>query len=519
MRIYSLFGASLIIFVALLISCSTPTPKDLSQENIIPKPVEVSPTGSSFRITENTEIIFAQESEEMEMISEYFVQLIKPATGFDLNVNFNKEAAGDCFYFEVSNGLPDIGDEGYILEITDELVKLTANNAKGIFNGIQTIRQLFPAEIESPTKSDLAWELASGKIVDYPLYSYRGAMLDVSRHFFGVDDVKKYIDYLARYKMNILHLHLSDDQGWRIEIKKWPKLTEIGGSTEVGGGSGGFYTQEQYADLVNYANERFITIIPEIDMPGHTNAALASYAELNCDDQARELYTGTEVGFSTFCTDKEIVYEFINDVVSEISALTTGPYFHVGGDESHSTAKEDYIYFINRVEDIVYSHGKQMIGWDEIATTELNENSIAQFWATKENAIEAVNQGVKVIMSPASRAYLDMKYDSTTELGLKWAGLIEVDHGYNWDPATMVPGLGQESILGIESPLWTETVTNIDELEYLVFPRLLGYAEIGWTPAENRNWDDYKARLGNQAKRFKILDINFYPSKQVDWQY
>jgi hexosaminidase len=360
--------------------------------------------------------------------------------------------------------------------------------------------------------------IPAGFISDFPEYGYRGAMLDVSRHFFGVEDVKRFIDFIAMYKMNALHLHLSDDQGWRIEIKSWPKLTEIGGSTEVGGGEGGFFTQEDYSELVNYAQDRHIIIVPEIDMPGHTNAALASYPELNCNGKATELYTGIEVGFSTLCTDKEITYQFVDDVVREISALTPGPFFHIGGDESHVTAHDDYVYFINRVQKIVESHGKRVAGWDEIANASLIEDAVVQFWADVENTVMGVEQGAKVIMSPAKKAYLDMKYDSTTHLGLHWAGYIEVDSAYIWNPATYIKGVTKENILGIEAPLWTETITTMDELEYMVFPRLPGYAEIGWTAPESRNWDEYKNRLARHGKRFDAYEIDFYKSKLVPWE-
>jgi hexosaminidase len=318
--------------------------------------------------------------------------------------------------------------------------------------------------------------------------------------------------------MNVLHLHISDDQGWRIEIKSWPNLTTHGGSTQVGGEKGGFYTQEQYTDIVNYALDRNITIIPEIDMPGHTNAALASYAELNCNGKATELYTGTEVGFSTLCTDKKITYKFIDDVIRELAALTPGPYIHIGGDESLVTPLKDYIPFINKVQDIVKSHGKQVIGWDEIAKASLIDNSVVQFWADDENTKMGIEQGAKVIMSPAKKAYLDMQYDSTTVLGLHWAGYIEVDTGYIWNPETLVEGISKENILGIEAPLWSETVTNIDEIEYLVFPRLPGYAEIGWSATPARNWDDYKIRLAKHGKRMEAMDINFYRSGLVPWE-
>jgi hexosaminidase len=339
----------------------------------------------------------------------------------------------------------------------------------------------------------------------------------VARHFFQVDDVKRYIDLIALYKMNVMHLHLSDDQGWRIEIKRWPKLTSKGGSTQVDGGEGGFYTQEQYADIVKYAAEKYITVIPEIDMPGHTNAALASYDELNCSNKVTELYTGTDVGFSSLCTSTEITYQFIADVLGELAALTPGPYLHIGGDESHVTKLEDYIPFVNRVQGIVIGLGKKVIGWDEIALSTLNPETVVQYWAKEENAKKGVKQGAKVIMSPAANAYLDMQYDSTTKLGLHWAGYLEVDKGYNWDPAKIVPGIERKNILGIEAPLWTETVTKMDELEYMVFPRLPGFAEIGWSAPAMRNWNEYKVRLGRQAERFRALQVDYYPSKTVPW--
>lgn len=343
-------------------------------------------------------------------------------------------------------------------------------------------------------------------------------MLDVARHFFGIGDVKRFINLIALYKINYLHLHLSDDQGWRIEIKSWPNLAIHGGSTQVGGGAGGYYTQEQYTDLVQYAKERYITIVPEIDMPGHINSALASYAELNCNGKATNLYTGIEVGFSTLCTNKEITYKFVNDVVKELAALTPGPYIHIGGDESHATKREDYIPFVKRVQDIVIANGKQAIGWDDIAISGLKTGTIAQYWANAKNATSAVSQGTKLILSPAQKAYVDMKYDSTTTLGQSWAGYIEVDSAYIWDPATIIPGVGKEQILGIEPALWTEKITSMDDIEYMVFPRLPGYAEIGWTPSSLRNWSEYRERLGKQAARLKVLGVDYYRSRLVPWE-
>ena len=377
----------LLMFLGVL-SCTPPKSMDLLKESIIPVPVSVIATNSSFAITGKTNIYIQQKDfEKLKSSGKYFADLLSLPTGFAIQVKASeKMPRSGNFYFCLSEEDTELGDEGYELIITEKLVKLSAARPAGIFRGIQTMRQLLPARIEQPDVQEGLWLLATGIIRDFPEYSFRGSMLDVSRHFFSVDEVKRYIDLLAYYKLNVLHLHLSDDQGWRIEIKSWPKLTVHGGSTEVGGGDAGFYTQEEYKEIVRYAGERYITIIPEIDMPGHTNAALASYAELNCNGKATDLYTGTKVGFSTLCTGKEVTYQFIDNVIGELAAMTPGPYIHIGGDESHVTPLKDYIPFINRVQEIVRSHGKQVIGWDEIAHASLKENTVVQFWARAENA-------------------------------------------------------------------------------------------------------------------------------------
>lgn len=508
----------LIGLITLQLSVSALFSKPLSGLGIIPKPVSYIPAKGTFTITEKCAIFVEEGSAEVVQIGRFLAGYLNPATGFNLLVKASGETpkAGNILLSLTSTD-PKLGEEGYTLTINSDGIKLTAAKPAGLFNGIQTIRQLLPAKIEHSFLQSGPWSIPAGTIRDFPQYSFRGVMLDVARHFFQVDDVKRYIDLIAAYKMNVMHLHLSDDQGWRIEIKKWPKLTQIGGSTQVGGEKGGFYTQEQYADIVKYAAERYITVIPEIDMPGHTNAALASYPELNCNDKATELYSGTEVGFSSLCTGKEITYRFIQDVLGELAALTPGPYLHIGGDESHVTKLEDYIPFVNKVQEIVSGLGKQVIGWDEIALTTLKPNSFVQYWAKAENAQKGVKQGAKVIMSPAANAYLDMQYDSTTHFGLNWAGYIEIDKGYNWNPETLVPGIGKANILGVEAPIWTETITKMDELEYMVFPRLPGYAEIGWSAPAVRNWAEYRVRLAGQEERFKALQIDYYPSKKVPW--
>lgn len=516
-------------------------PTNLATENLIPKPALVTASGGVFELTNESEIYYQENSPELRQIGQYLANKLNIVTDFNTKVMATAvEPPSGNIYLSLDESEVDLKDEGYRLTITEDLVTVTGHKPAGVFYGIQTIRQLLPTKIESTAVADGPWEIATGTIQDYPTYAWRGSMLDVARHFFSVEDVKRYIDLISTYKMNVLHLHLSDDQGWRIEIKSWPNLAVHGGSTEVGGGPGGYYTQEQYKDIVKYAQDRYVTIIPEIDFPGHINAALASYGELNGgtivplegalkaeasqkadlgkqDNMPTALYIGTAVGWSTLRLEKEATFRFVNDVLRELAAITPGPYLHIGGDEAHVTKKQDYITFINKFKNIVESHGKKMIGWEEIAQANIDSSVIAQHWSSQKYGQLAVEKGSRIIMSPARKCYLDMKYDSTTQLGLRWAGYIEVDTAYSWDPATLISGIERENIIGIEAPLWSETITNMEEIEYMVFPRLLGYAEIGWSLPSGRNWDEYKVRLGKHHERLKALQINYYPSPLVPW--
>ncbi|HUF64643.1 MAG TPA: beta-N-acetylhexosaminidase [Gemmatimonadaceae bacterium] len=486
--------------------------------NLVPAPRSVLLSATdSFVVLPQTVIGIDSEGDSVGLVARHLAELVgRGFGGGPLRI-----AAGNgSGHNTIALGLAPAGTmpaEGYELTIAPGGVTIAGGSAAGLFYGSQTLRQLLPPVAESRT-AGTAMALPVGRIVDSPRFEWRGAMLDVSRHFLPAADVKRYIDLMALHKLNRLHLHLSDDQGWRIQIRSWPNLTARGGSTQVGGGPGGFYTQAEYADLVSYAHDRFITVVPEIDMPGHTNAALASYAVLNCDGVARPLYTGTRVGFSALCVQRETTYKFVDDVVREIAALTPGPYFHIGGDEVERLTAAQYRTFIERVEKIVHSHGKQMIGWGEIAPANLSATTIVQHWKPNSNPRVAVARGSKVIMSPANRIYLDMKYDSTTRLGLTWAGVTEIWDAYGWDPATFITGVPEESILGVEGPLWSETVVTIRDFEYLAFPRLAAVAEIGWTPQAQRNWDDFRRRLGAQGPRWRALGINFHRSPRVPWQ-
>jgi hexosaminidase len=327
-------------------------------------------------------------------------------------------------------------------------------------------------------------------------------MLDPARHFLTVKEVEQYIDLLALYKMNVLHLHLTDDQGWRIQINSRPNLTAVGSLSQVGGGRGGFYTQQDYQEIVRYAQARYITIVPEIEMPGHSSAATKSYPEVSCS--------------STFCVDKEETYALLDDVVREVSAITPGPYFHIGGDEVVGLTPEQYAHFIERVEPIVNKYGKLMIGWEEIAKAHLKPSTIVQQWKS-DSATAALKYGSKLIFSPSDKAYLDMKYTATTELGLTWAAMIEVNTAYNWDPASYMPGVTEQNIVGIEPPIWGETVRNIAAVEYLAMPRLVALAEVAWTPQSLREWQGFRSRLAAHAPRWNYLGVNYYRSPLVPW--
>ncbi len=480
-------------------------------DTLIPVPVSVTAGEGAFTLTAETKI-YVDTTPGVEELGAYLADALRPATQYEFPV-IPTMASPDAGHITLTmvGAEPALGDEGYKLAITETGVTLVAYRPAGLFWGIQTLRQLFPPRIEHETAQPGPWTLPTCTIWDQPRFAWRGLMLDVSRHFFTVEEVKRYIDLLAYYKLNRLHLHLTDDQGWRLMIQAWPRLAEYGGSTAVGGAAGGFYTQEAYTEIVTYAQQRHIMIVPEIDMPGHTNAALASYPALNCDGQAPDLYTGTDVGFSSLCIDKELTYEFVDDVVRELAALTPGPYLHIGGDEAHSTETSDYIRFVERVQQIVAAHNKVMIGWEEISQTTLTPTTVAQHWHS-DQAQAAVQQGNAVILSPASRVYLDMKYDADTPLGLDWAGKVNVRAAYDWDPATQVVGVTESDMLGIEAAVWTETLDTTADLDYMIFPRLLGHAEIGWSPQEKRAWETYKQRLSAHGPRLDIWQVNAYRS-------
>jgi hexosaminidase len=417
--------------------------------------------------------------------------------------------AGGGIRLELS-GPEELGAEGYRLEITASGVTLRAAQQAGLFWGVQTLRQLAAGDGVLP----------GGVIEDRPRFAYRGAMLDLARHFFTVEEIKAHLDLLVQFKINHLHLHLTDDQGWRLEIPGWPRLTEIGGGPGTGcdGAGPGFLTLADYADVVAYAAERFVTVVPEIDMPGHVNAALVAYPELTVDGQPVAPRTDAEVGYSSLAAGKEETYAFVETVIKTLADATPGPYLHLGGDECLSMPAEDYRAFLSRVLPLPGKYGKRAIGWHEIAASGLPEGTVVQYWRPEQQDAgvdAAVTAGRAVIMSPADRVYLDMKYDADTRLGLDWAGLVPVRRAYDWDPALRLPGVTEDALLGVAAPLWSETLRSVADVQFLTFPRLPAVAEVGWTSQAGRDWESFRERVALFAPRWEAAGVSYFRSPEI----
>jgi hexosaminidase len=481
---------------------------------VVPAPVSETAGGTAFTLAASATL-----TSDDAAVGGYLAGILRASTGYALPLTVNAATPGSVA-LELTGAPGSVGPEGYQLTSGAGGVVIRAQQPAGLFHGVQTLLQLLPPAVMSGSVRPGPWTVPGGTVLDYPRFAYRGAMLDVARHFFTVAQVERYIDELALYKINYLHLHLSDDQGWRIAVDSWPQLAAYGGSTEVGGGPGGSYTKADYTAIVAHAASRYMTVVPEIDMPGHTNAALASYPQLNCDGVAPSLYTGTNVGFSSLCVPLPLTYTFIDQVVGELAALTPGPYLHIGGDEAASTPASDYTSFIGQAQQIVAAHGKTVIGWHDITKASLLPSSVAQFWGTSTtdgNVANAAAHGTKVIMSPANKAYLDMKYTHKTKLGQTWAGLIEVNTAYGWDPGTYLTGVTGASVLGVEGSLWTETIVTSADIDTMAFPRLPALAELAWSPWSTHDVTAFDQRLAAQGPRWKTMSLTYYNSPQIPW--
>ena len=503
---------------------------------IIPLPQQYEETQGNFTLKPETRFVLAQADEKAADSTEVVASEFRKSTGYDLPVVQGEEGKSGDIIIRL-DGEAVTEEEGYQLSVTADGVTITAKSAGGVYYGLQSLRQMFPGQIESDTLvSDVAWTAPCADISDEPTYGYRGMHLDVSRHFFPVEEVKRQIDHMSQYKINKLHMHLSDDQGWRLEIKNNPdvvdkdgnpvdfsNLTELGASTSCdhNGVRAGYYTQEEFKDIVAYAAERNMEIIPEFDMPAHAWAALVSMPMLNSTEDGKphangydntKPYQGWDVGWASLECRNENTYIFIDEVFRQVSEISPSVYIHVGGDEAHVTAHDYYVYFVNRVTQIAQKYGKTPIGWQNYdAAVEDKENTITQYWNTGD---QRALDGVTYIASPADHAYLDMKYDASCSLGLQWAGYAPVDDTYNWDPTDFGSA---DQFIGVEGALWAETLADPEHIDYMYYPRLPGIAEVAWTPKENRSWDEYKERIAQHKDRLDSLEIG-YKEDTLIWE-
>ncbi|GAB6939194.1 family 20 glycosylhydrolase [Isoptericola variabilis] len=405
--------------------------------------------------------------------------------------------------------------ERYTLRVTTTGVEATAPELVGLLHAVRTLRQLVPAGDVGERR-----EVPAVVVHDAPRYRWRGLSFDVVRHWFAPEDIRAVVDLVGAFKLRVLHLHLTDDQGWRIETPSRPEL-EKASDSQVGGGTAGFLTVDDFRELQEYAAARFVTIVPEFDMPGHINAATQVYGSLTKDGLATEPYEGIEVGFSRLWFDNPATEPFLRDVIGDIAAMTHGEWVHVGGDEVLTMEVEEFAKFVELAGRIVREHGKTPIFWQEGARGPVEPGTLLQYWEPKGEEfarfVAAAQAGARFIMSPGNHAYLDMKYTPEHELGLHWAGYVELRDSYDWEPTAVIDGLPADAVEGVEAAVWTETITTRDELFSMLLPRLGAVAEVAWSAPERKDWDAFRARTAAQAPAWRAGGWAFHETPQVDW--
>jgi hexosaminidase len=522
---------------------------------IIPEPVSVYKKSGTFKLPENV-VIQAPKNIDLKQSISFLTERITTATGRTVS---NLTVSTHPTIKLILNTHKDtvLKTEGYKLNVNTNQIVVTANTATGIFYGVQSLIQLFPAQIESKELvKNTVWELPCVDVTDYPKLSWRGLMLDVSRHFFTKEEVKQYIDNMARYKFNVLHWHLTDDEGWRIEIKGLPKLTEIGAWSVKKTGTfgdftpptpdeprnyGGFYTQEDIKEVVKYAQERFVNILPEVDVPGHSLAIIASYPELSCTPEAvnYKVRSGERIMDwsrgapplamvdNTLCPANEKVYAFLDTVITQIAQLFPFEYIHMGGDEAPHNfwEKNDAIkalmarenlktmpqvqgYFEKRVEKIVNSKGKKFIGWDEILEGGVTPTTAIMNWRSTKYGVQAAKEKLKVVLSPSEYAYIDyMQGDVSTEP--KVYASLRLNKVYQFNPTAIID---PQYVLGAQANLWAEQVFNMRQAEYMTWPRAFAISESTWSPQERKNWNNFVSRTEEHFKRFDLKETKYSPA-------
>ena len=508
--------------------------------NIIPQPQEITVKQGNFEIKSSTSIVTSPGAEDL---AKYLADLFRPATGFNLKTRANNinNLPQNSIYLQLYKNGSDTR-EAYTLKVTSGSILIIASDPAGLFYGIQTLRQLLPTQIESSSKvENVAWVVPAIEIKDFPRFQWRGMHLDVCRHMFPVKFIKQYIDTLAMYKLNTFHWHLTEDQGWRIEIKKYPKLTEIASkrdSTPIPADRnksdetpyGGFYTQAQVKEIVDYAADRFITVVPEIEMPGHSVAALTAYPELGCTGGPYKVRTWWGVEDDVFCAGNDQTFEFLQNVLDEVIALFPSKIIHIGGDECPKTRWEKcpkcqqrikdnnladehalQSYFITRIEKYLNSKGRTIIGWDEILEGGLAPNAMVMSWRGTEGGIAAAKQNHSVVMSPNSHCYFDhYQAEDQSKEPPAIGGFLPLEKVYSYDPMPAeLPSNQRKFIMGVQANLWTEYIPTVQQAQYMAYPRALALAEVAWTAPKNKSWQRFQASLKTELKRLDLHNINY----------
>lgn len=524
--------------MTILLSCQTSfVQKPYNQGiNITPKPQEMTSGEGFFKLT--PKVVFVSNDAEADKIAGFFQSKIERPTGFSMTIQ-KEVPASNYIQLKLKNELP-VNNEGYLLDVTPSQIIIQAKTSQGLFYGMQTLMQLLPAEIESPVLvKETEWMIPAVQIKDEPRFAYRGMHLDVCRHFVGVDFIKKQLDVLALFKINKFHWHLTDDQGWRIEIKQYPELTEIGGQRIEGEGNiyGPFYfTQEQVKEVVAYAKERFIEVIPEIELPGHGVAAIAAYPELSCTGKQIPVRNIWGVANDVFCAGNEKTFEFLENVITEVIPLFESDYFHIGGDEcpkirwkacpkcqarikelglksdnEHSAEEKLQSYVVQRIEKVLLRHNKKMIGWDEILEGGLAPSATVMSWRGEKGGIASANMGHNVIMTPGGWMYMDRYQGDSKLLPVTIGGVTTLEKTYSFEP--IPDGIMEDKkhhIWGAQINNWNEYKYKGSDMEHDIYPRLIALAELTWTPKEKKDYPDFERRIENQRVRLDLHDINYY---------
>ena len=534
----------LTILFTFLIACAGPEQIKIepSKYPIIPKPQKLVEQPGSFVFNDSTNLIFDKSKPELLQLAEYVHQQFGVPMGVPFTENLNAES--NALILKLDAQLK--GKEGsYRLTITPDKIEIVAAGARGLFYGLQSLRQLLPYAIESRDLVEgVQWQVPCAQIEDGPRFPYRGMHLDVGRHFFPVSFIKKYIDLLALQKMNYFHWHLTEDQGWRIEIKKYPRLTQVGAFRKQtltthgaekpyiydGQPYGGYYTQDQIREVVDYARKRFVTIVPEIEMPGHSSAALAAYPELGCTGGPYKVQDRWGIFKDVYCAGNEKTFQFLEDVLSEVVELFPGKYIHIGGDECPKDRwkacpkcqarikaeglKDEHelqSYFIQRIEKFLLTKNRYIIGWDEILEGGLAPQATVMSWRGIKGGIAAAKQHHDVIMTPTSHCYLNFYQADPATQPLAIGGFTTLQKVYFYEPIPQeLTPEEAKYILGAQGNVWTEYIETGDEVEYMAFPRASALAEVVWTAREQKNWFDFLSRLEGFYRHLYALGVNYF---------